>query len=178
MHSAVFVDHYQLVLSGFVPPTSPHSPVRRPYTIPVADPWETEFVNYELRNVIANKYQGGEGFFLTGQTVARLVNHFHTLSRRESVLTAQHFDDVIPSSREKKMEIWHTILSFIDFNGDGRVEISEFFAYFIIRAIRMDINVTLPAPTQLKQVIPLSREAFQVNINRAIEEFEQYISQA
>lgn len=162
-------------------PSSPHSPTRsqlQPYTVPVADPWETDFVNYELRNVIAQKYTGGEGFFLTTQMVHRIVGHFQTLSRGETVLTNQHFDDVIPSSREKKMEIWHTILSFIDFNGDGRVEISEFFAYFIIRAIRMDINVNLPAPTQLKQIIPLSREAFQVNINRAIEEFEQYISQA
>ena len=155
-----------------------HRPAAPQYTVPVADPWETEFVNFELRNVIAHKYQGGEGFFLTAQTVKRLVSHFQTLSRGQAVLTANHFDDVIPSSREKKMKIWFVILSFIDFNGDGKVEIGEFFAYFLIRAIRTEINVTLPTPTSLKQIIPLSREAFQVNIDRAIEEFEQYLSQA
>mmetsp|Transcript_28418 Transcript_28418/g.31033 ORF Transcript_28418/g.31033 Transcript_28418/m.31033 type:complete len:170 (-) Transcript_28418:216-725(-) len=163
--------------SGALSP-KPSSHQIRPYTIPVADPWETEFVNYELRNLVANKYQSGEGFFLTSQIASTVITHFRTLSRGESVLTSNHFDDVIPSSRERKLEIWHTILSFIDFNGDGRVEIGEFFAYFIVRALRMDIPVNLPSPTSLKQIIPLSREAFQVNITVAIKEFEEYISQA
>lgn len=168
-------------MSGFSPqPLSPQNSQRAPpsYKVPEADPWETEFVNLELRNIIASKYSGGEGFFLTAPIVQRLIHHFQTLSHGESVLTSKHFDDVIPSSRERKQQIWHTILSFIDFNGDGRVEISEFLAYFIIRAVRMDINVQLPSPTSLKQIIPLSREAFQVSILRAIEEFEQYISNA
>lgn len=145
------------------------------YAVPVADPWETWFVETQLHPIVASNYSGGAGIYLTMGSSQRIINHFKTLSRGDSVVTAAHFDDVIPSSREKKMKIWYIILSFVDFNGDGKVELGEFIAYFIIHALRMDVNVTVTNPTNLRQMIPLCMDAFQVNINRSIEEFEAYI---
>ena len=128
--------------------------------------WEQYFLEKE--------HQGG--VFLTQPYLERIGSIFLQLdSSRQGVLVEGMFVDALPAIHARKQHIWNTLRSFIDFDGNGRIERHEFVGYFLLKALRSLSDPSSLNTSKMGDIVLAAHVLFNGHLETAISEMESFL---